>query len=254
MTTISHKRRRQGRGLRLILVTTLVLVVVAILVVWRAPLVGLFWFAAEPAFGALANLRISGSEAELRKELVAAQALAADRDILLQENINLKSRLGRVPAGETSMLAAVLLRPPASPYDTLMLDVGLQSGISVGDLVFAGGAVVVGRITEVHRGTSRATLYSAPGEAHDALVYAAGGSVPVIMEGQGGGSFKGQLPQGVEVRRGDPILFSSLMPILAARISAVEVSPGETFQTVYMQLPVNPLSLRFVEVRKPAQP
>src|SRR3989344_6964842 len=110
MTTISHKRRRQGRGLRVVLVTTLVLVVVAIVVVWRAPLVGLFWFAAEPAFGALANLRLSGSEAELRTELAAAQALVADRDVLLQENLNLKSRLNRVPPGESSTLAAVLLR------------------------------------------------------------------------------------------------------------------------------------------------
>ena len=250
MTTISHKRRQQGRGLRIVLVGVLCLVVSGILLVWREPLTGAFWAVFTPAFSAVQSLTSQGELERLRTELALAEALLADRDVLLRENIDLKSRLGRTPEVGTTLLAAVLLRPPATPYDTLVLDVGLDEGVSAGDLVFSAGSVVIGRVTEVYRSSSRATLYSAPGEAHDALVFAEGGSVPIIMEGQGGGSFKGQLPQGVEVSVGDPVLFPDINPILAARVAATEVASNESFQTIYLQLPANPFSLRFVEVRK----
>jgi cell shape-determining protein MreC len=149
------------------------------------------------------------------------------------------------------MLATILLRPPATPYDTLVLDVGLQQGVAAGDLVFSAGSVVIGRITEVYRSTSRATLLSTPGQSHEAIVFTEGGSVPVVLEGQGGGSLRGQLPQGVTVVVGDEILFPDLLPQLVARVAATEVAPNESFQTVYTQLPINPLLLHYVEVRTP---
>ncbi|MDP4020541.1 MAG: rod shape-determining protein MreC [Candidatus Adlerbacteria bacterium] len=252
MTTISHKRRSRGRGVRTLLVILLCVVVAAILVVWRGPLTGLFWTIFSPVFSGTQSFIHQNELERLRAELGAAQALVADRELLLRENIELKTRLGRVPEETSTLLAAILLRPPATPYDTLMLDVGLKEGVSVGDLVFSVGSVVIGKVTEVYRSTSRATLFSAPGEAHDVLVFTQGGSVPLVAEGQGSGSFIGKLPQGTQVNMGDPVLFPDIVPILMAQIAAVETAPNESFQTVYMQLPANPLLLHYVEVRKPS--
>jgi len=145
----------------------------------------------------------------------------------------------------------VLLRPPGTPYDTLILDVGRREETEVGDLVFAGGSVVIGGITEVYGSTARATLFSAPGQTHDALIFSEGGSVPISLEGQGAGSFVGKIPQGTPVAVGQTVIFSNISPVFAASVSYVEALPGESFQTVYMQMPTNPFTLRFVEVRKP---
>lgn len=250
MTTISHKRRNKGRGLRTLLLIVLCIVLAAILLVWRGPLTGLFWLIFEPMFNAAQQVVSRGELDRLRNELNAAQALLADRELLARENSELKVRLGRVPEGVTTLLAAVLVRPPATPYDTLMLDVGLNHGVAQGDIVFAGGELAIGKITDVYRGTSRATLYSAPLQAHDVLVSTLGGTVPIVAEGQGSGSFIGKLPQGTSVAVGDTAFFPDLNPVLAARVSALEVAPGESFQTVYMQLPINPFLLHYVEVRK----
>lgn len=249
--TISHKRRGRGGGLRILLLGILCLVVAAIFIVWRGPFTGLFWGVFSPIFGVVHSITSAGELERLRNDLEHAQSLVADRDVLLRENTDLKIRLGRLPEHNTTILGTVLMRPPATPYDTLVLDVGLQEGVSVGDLVFSSGAVIIGRITEVYRGTSRATLYSAPGESHDAIILTEGGSVPIAVEGQGGASLKGQLPQGVEVQIGDSVLFPSLMPMLVAKVAAMEIAPGESFVTVYMQLPANPSLLHYIEVRKP---
>lgn len=252
MTTISYKRRNKGRGVRVLLIGLLCVIVAGILVVWREPLSGVFWGVFSPAFGAVQALVTQGEVARLRTELVTAQALAADRDLLATENRELKARLGRVPPGDTTLLATVLVRPPATPYDTLMLDVGFKDGVAVGDLVFAGGSVAIGQVTEVYRTTARATLLSAPGASREAILHGSGVATPVVLEGQGGGAFMAQVPQGVVVMPGDSVTFPSLMPVFVAQVAAVEAPAGASFQTVYLQLPVNPLLLQYVEVRNPA--
>ena len=173
MTTISHRRRRKGERPRLFLILALCLVVVGIAFVWRGPLTGLFWTVFKPLFS-IGKASEENEVAHLRSQLDAVRATLADRDLLYRENLELKSRLGRAPEGKT-LLAAVLLRPPGTPYDTFILDVGEKDGVALGDLVFAGGSVIIGKITEVYRSTSRTTLFSAPGQTHEALIFAEGG-------------------------------------------------------------------------------
>jgi len=251
MTTISHNRRQKGKGLRALLIGILCIVLAGILIVWQRPLTALFWSVFAPVFSTVQGFVYKGELEQLRSELAKAQSLVADRDFLARENAELKSRLGRLIPGETTRIAAVLMRPPATPYDTFLLDVGLNDGVAMGDLVFASGSTVLGYVSEVYRSTSRATLYSAPEETHDTLLVTQDGSAPLVVEGQGGGSFVGELPQGVPVAVGDSVIFPNITPTLAARVSAVEVNPSESFQTVYLQLPANPFALQYVEVRKP---
>ena len=207
---------------------------------WRAPLSESLWNLLSPVMSA----RFGGGTASTDPALIAATQ--SDRDALYRENIDLKARLGR-DARVKRILGAVLLRPPATPYDTLVIDAGEAEGIAAGDTVSAGGTTVIGTVSEVYAHAARVMLYSAPGQKYDALLR---GTVPLAVEGQGGGSLRAQVPAGTTVSLGDIAVLPGIIGGLSARVSRVEHADGESFSTLYFSLPVTISSLRFVEVWK----
>lgn len=245
------------------------LLLLGALMLWREPLAGVAWRALAPIAGAREGVTASGGGifsafsskaslaaevAALKEQLASSSIELADRDLLYAENLQLKERLGRHASSTRSLLATVIMRPPGTPYDTLMLDVGTDDGVAVGDLVSAGGSVYIGKISQAYPSASRATLFSAPGESHDALLLTASSSVsvPFSLSGQGGASFTGEVPAGTAVEPGDSVLLPNLGVQFVAKVTAVDSSAERSFKTVYLELPVNPLSLRFVEVRNAA--
>ena len=270
MTTISPNRRglNQTSRLKFAFYTVVFLLLVAAALLWRGPLAGLLWRAGTPlltaragtlaSVGALfsgfsSNKTLALENDALRAQIASTSVALMDRDMLYAENLQLKTLLNN-PVSVHTTLAAVLMRPPGSPYDTLMLDVGSQNGVAVGDLVAAGGSIYIGTIEAVYPTASRATLFSAPGETYEALLInkRTNASVPISIAGQGGASLTGQVPAGTDVAVGDRIIFPGVASQLVAQVSAVDSTIEQSFKTVYMQLPVNPFSLQFVEVRRVA--
>ncbi len=259
MTTISNNRRKRkisGKTAAFLIVITLLLCAALL---WRDAAASFLWRIVSPIlstrdtaalaqagffaqFGNLTNL--IEENARLRQELASTSALLLDRHFLYQENADLKQRLGRSAEG-TVVLATVLLRPPAVPYGVLMIDVGKNAAVTEGMLVAAAGSAYIGRVTQVYDTTARITLFSAPGQTHEALLR---GSIPLALEGEGSGSMRGELPVGIPVAVGDPVLLPGIMPTFLAVVTAVMHEEGQSFQSVYLTLPVNPLELRFVEV------
>lgn len=260
MTTISNNRRRKKISRR-----TAVLLVAAVLVLftgllWRAAAANLLWRIFTPLFAAKTEAAAGGSgffaqfedraalareNAALKQELASSSAALVDRNFLYAENLQLKAMLGRVSQDKT-LLATVIVRPPETPYGTLMLDVGSKSGVRAGDLVSAGGSAYIGRVSEAYDTASRVTLFSAPGQSYQGMLR---GSVPVALTGEGSGSMEGQVPAGVDVSVGDPVLLPSIMPEFSALVTGVVAEEGESFQSVYLTLPANPLELRYLVVR-----
>lgn len=74
--------------------------------------------------------------------------------------------------------------------------------------------------------------------------------MPVHVEGQGSGSLTAQVPVGVSVSVGDPIVFPDITGGYASVVSAVVTEEGASFKKIYAQLPVDPLELTFVEIWK----
>jgi len=214
-------------------------VVLAAATLWRGPLSEWLWRATAPLMAA----RYSDSGAAA---LASTTAALADREALYQENLDLKARLGRPGIAPVRILGAVLLRPPATPYDTLVIDAGKEEGAVVGDYVSAGGSALVGTISEVYAHAARVRLFSAPGEKYNALLR---GSVPLSIEGQGGGSMVAQAPSGTVVSAGDTALVPGIAGGLVARVTQVDKTES-SFVTIYFQLPANIFTLRFVEVWK----
>lgn len=239
-------RRRQRSPFAFVL-AALVLVLVVLVVIFRPAASSLLWQVMAPILRVREALG-AGEAERLRQALASSTAALADRKLLYEENRELKARLGRSDAGGARILAAVLQSPPWTPYDTLVIDAGEAEGVAVGDYVSAGGQTRIGRVSEVYVQSARVELMSAPGASYQALLH---GTLPVAVEGQGGGSMRALVPVGSEVRVGDTVSFPGLFGAVAAHVSAVEERAGESFIVVYMHLPVNPGALRFVEVQKP---
>lgn len=249
MKTTSRKRT----SLSSVLAVLAAALLIVLAVVFRHGAASLMWSVAAP----LVQLRDSWSGsavADLKAQLALTTAALADRDLLAEENMQLRQELGRLPgqgtAGRKVLLAGVLQSPPGTPYDTLLLDAGSSLGVSAGQRVFAGN-VAIGEVDAVYGNTSRAVLYSAPGRSYQALLTTTAGAVPVAVEGQGAGSMQAQVPQGTEAAVGDNVVFAGVTGGLAARVSAVSAPAGESFKTLYLRLPVNIFELRYVYIEQP---
>ncbi len=167
-------------------------------------------------------------------------------DLIRKENEELKSILNRGGSRYNKILSAVLIKPFLSPYDTLVIDVGVQNGVSVGDKVLALGYSFIGYVKEVYEDSSKVVLYSSYGEKVKVLV----GSNNISKEalGIGGGNFKIEIPKEVDIKEGDPIVIPSISYNIFAIVEKVEAKENDSFSTVLFKSIVNMSELKWVEI------
>lgn len=180
----------------------------------------------------------------LREDVLHAQTSVLDRNQLYEENLALKERLGR-EAQPNAALAAVVLRPPEVPYDTLLIDIGEDSDIAVGDKVAAQGTLLIGVISEVYAHTSRVSLFSSPQNKYNGFLR---GTIPVEVVGQGGGSLVMEVPYDAKVVVGDTVTLPGIAANVASIVEYVEPGQGDSAVTAYLHMPVSAQGLRFVDV------
>jgi cell shape-determining protein MreC len=263
MTTISPNRKRTAARWQVFSIVLLACAIMGTVFLAREPLSSFLWrigapiaYASQTLFGQsffagfASNQSLAAENALLRRELASSSVLLLDRSLLLAENADLKARLNRTPAGFKTTLAAVLLQPPRTPYDTLVIDVGKSAGVALGDYVAAGGSVYIGKVSEVYASAARVTLFSNPGETYAALLVTsiATSTLAISVAGQGGGSLTSEVPANTPVHVGDKVIFPGSTIDFIAHVVGIEEKRA-SFKTIYMQLPVAPSSLRFVEVR-----
>lgn len=181
----------------------------------------------------------------LKAKLNESDAKLSDYNRLLIENLELKDLLGRT-GSEKLLLSAILAKPNRSPYDTLILDIGEKNNVYPGATVLAYGNIIIGKISEVSDHTSKAVLFSSPGEEYDGLVL--GKNTPIKLSGRGGGNFISELPRAVPIAEGDQVYSVGLSPYLLGTVQNISSDPRDPFQTILIKSPVNVTELRFVEV------
>jgi cell shape-determining protein MreC len=219
---------------------------VAFLFYFRAGAEGLLWGVLKPIVE-WRNYHMDTEAGLLRAKLAATEALVADRNYLYEENLELKKRLGREVSASV-VIAGVLQGPPYTPYDTLVLDAGSLDGVAEGNIVSAGGTALIGKIYAVFAFTSRAVLFSSPGEKHEGFFVTGGASFPILAEGQGGGSMVAKIPSGISVRDGSSVVLPGIFGGITGKVSSVHNKGSESFSDVYFNLPASPESLRYVEI------
>jgi cell shape-determining protein MreC len=187
----------------------------------------------------------------LELELASQQGMATTLAHTLRENEELRALLNASSTGRIA--AGVIARPPFTPYDTLVLDQGSESGIIAHAPVFHINGTAIGYVQSVSAHNALVTLLSAPSVR--STVYVFGPNLFAHAEGQGGGVVRISIPQGISVSLGDSVVLPSLNGGMLGTIDAVESTPTGPEQYAFVTLSTPLSSLRLVGVgTRPLEP
>lgn len=184
---------------------------------------------------------------ELNTYKYAESAQSGDKltaDILSKENVLLRGLLS--DDGSSRILAGVIGRPRAVPYDVLIIDRGSAEDIQVGAPVFIGENAGIGVIQKVFEHSAVVVLVTTPGFVSS--VYIVGPNIYTNAEGIGGGQLRIGVPQGIPLAVGNPVILPGVDSGVYGEIHHVVSVPAEPEQQAFVS-PQIPLSgLRFVSV------
>lgn len=254
----SNFEERKKAGQKKVLLITII-VILAVIILATGPVRHALFSVASPLWQAENSFLNSNfftyfksKQALLNEKIVLEQKLfltgnlLALNETLQTENENLKDLLGRKDTKQKTVLASVLVKPPQIPYDSLIIDVGTNYGVKVGEKVLASANVYIGEVSEVLPTSAKVTLYSTPGRKLSVVLGAS--SVTAEAVGIGGGNFNIYLPREVEVKEGDVIVIPSITANVFGIVEQVNFKDKDSFQTVLFKSPVNISELSFVQV------
>ncbi|MBX4210962.1 rod shape-determining protein MreC [Candidatus Parcubacteria bacterium] len=184
---------------------------------------------------------------KLKQVLLDAKLRLDSLDILKKENDELKALMGRYEKHDI-VLASVLVKPPQSPYDTFILDVGQVQGISVGDPIVVSENVFIGEVSEVFARSSKAKLFSTA--SHETSVIIERTKIPAVAVGKGGGNYSIKLPRQLEITKGDKVILPGLTTAILGSVEEIITGSTDSFQEILFKTPINLSALRFVGVIK----
>ncbi len=181
----------------------------------------------------------------LREDLEIAGAKLLDRNLLYEENVELKELLGRNVTG-VSIFAAVLTKPNRTLYDTIIIDIGENAGIRKDDKVLYGDNIIVGKIVEVFGRSAKVLLLSSPDEEIDVVV--GDGNISTVAYGRGSGNFELKLPRDAKILIGDVVSVPGISTRILGAVEHIESKPSDPFKTIIIKGPINIFKLKWVEV------
>lgn len=260
-TQFSRTRRRNtllapGSG-KWILAT---IVVVVMLFILRAFFPGTIAFLATPFWNAgRAATNTSGSVAAFfgDKAVLAEERDALRREVaalneqnatLMARTVDLERLLGGRSEASAGILAGVLVRPPVSPYDTLVVDQGEAQGVTVGKRVKGAGGIPLGVIESVSTRTARVVLYSAPGRITEGWVGVS--RTPVSLEGASAGAFRTSVPRERVVAVGEEVYLPGPGAVPIGTVIRVDTDPSSPRAVIHVRPRTSPFSLTWVTIEE----
>jgi len=184
---------------------------------------------------------------ELEQELMSLRLKTFDYDVVVQENESLKNNLGRAP--ETSnIFSKVLSKPPVSPYDTLVLDVGSIDGVVLGSKVYTSNNIIIGLIKNVTSKTSLVELFSSSNQEQELMLARTGAFFAI--NGRGGGNLQLEVPKDTDVMWGDTFVYPGLKTSVVGSVYYIDSSSQSSFKTVYIRLLANIFEVKSVFIEK----
>lgn len=234
------------------------LLVVVLLIVGALCWLSISWIrnfrgATAPLYGDVISLNASSKQSLIKKvtalqtELDAKEAFLVALSTLEKENESLKAEFGRIQEGETGLLARVIVPPNRSIYDTVVIDVGVDDGVFVGQNVYAFGSVALGTISEVLPQSSTVLLFSASNRQTAGTT--TGSDIVVTLIGRGGGEYEVRMPRDVVFQEGGVISEQSLGVYPLATIQKIVTDPRDPFQRLLAKIPINLQTMKWVIVR-----
>jgi len=169
--------------------------------------------------------------------------LATQLSILSEKNKTVSVDLA---GEEQGVRAHVLVRPPVSAYDTLVLDRGSESDIRIDMYVYSNLGIPVGRISETGNKTARVTLFSAPDIKTQGWV--GDNKFPIELVGIGGGAFKVEIPKEAPIEIGESVFITGSGATPVGTVILVTREPSSLVGSISIQPFVNLFSLTQVTV------
>lgn len=186
---------------------------------------------------------LARENAALRSQVAQYQEKAAGYDVLASENAQLRAAL-HFSQGENTITAPVVSSFRSSPYGTFMIGAGERDALQVGSAVLSDGGFVLGTVSDVHAKTSMIKAALSAGERIDALI----GETAVTIFGDGGGNGHASVPLGIVVTEGTPVVSPAHGGRAIGIVGRIDAPPASPDQTVYVHVPFNLSSLRYVYV------
>lgn len=190
--------------------------------------------------------RLRGDNRDLQAALQALEAEKRRLQGLVTTNQTLTALLQvRSTLDYRTVAAEVIGRQISQSERVVSLSVGTDRGVSVGDVVLAGGAALVGRVVEVGPNYSRVLLISDTRSTVIGLVEAS--RTTGNIQGQLGGSLlMSQIPSTDEVAIGDEVVTAGIdlgngirspfpKGLLVGRVVDVENDPAAVVQTAFIE-------------------
>lgn len=184
----------------------------------------------------------------LVEQLAQFEERAGGYDALKAENEQLRALAhlveGSGGAASTGVTAPVVSSVQSSPYGTFLIGAGAADGITRGSYVITSGGFVVGLVSDMGPHTAVVAELFAPNTSLNATV----GGAAIAAHGSGGGNARAQVPRGLSIVVGDPVLSPELGQRPIGIVGNIASSSASASQDVSISLPVNLASLVYVYI------
>lgn len=184
----------------------------------------------------------------LKSRLTDILSLKLENRFLKQENIQLKQELGRSAEKDNSILATILVRPNKTVYDTLIVDVGKDDGISIGDTVISEWSTLLGEVIDTFPKSSKILLYS----SSDIITNVTIGEENINAEaiGMGGSNYEINIPRDIYIATSSIIIVPNRKGLILGVVDEIKKRPQDTIQKLLFKTPINIQQLKWVTIIK----
>ncbi len=189
------------------------------------------------------NSTLATENEALKRELANVRERAAAYGALREENETLRSLL-RFTQQSPGVTAPVVSSYHASPYGTFLVGAGASDAIATGDIVLSETGYVIGRVADVGATHTLVKAAFQSGAQIDVVL----GNAALTADGTGSGNARLNVPRGIDVRVGDTVIAPTFAGHPIGIVGKVEEVSTTAEQKVFIVLPVNLSTLRFVYI------
>ena len=177
-----------------------------------------------------------------------AAAFSEENAALSAQVADLTRLLGSRSESRDTILAGVLLRPPESPYDTLVVDQGSDAGVTVGAAAYGAGGVPIGAVSSVTRMSARIALYSAP--LQETAGWMGDDREPLTLIGLGGGAFYAEAPREASTTIGEAVYAPGPGALPIGTVARIDSDPSSPKAVVRVRGTLNLFSITWVTIAR----
>ncbi len=187
------------------------------------------------------NRSLSERLSQLEEQSQSYQALKSENEALRSLVNVAQSTASESGRGVT---APIVSSVRSSPYGTFLIGAGTADGIVSGSYVLTGEGVMIGIVRSGGTHTSVVSEIFAPGASEEAVI---NGTV-VVIGGSGAGNAYAKVPRGIPIVVGDPVVSPRYGSRTIGIVGNVASSSASASQDVYIRIPVNFSSERYVYI------